>query len=37
MVLFELFEACYEINLLWRSRQKLLCVESYEVKYLFAS
>jgi len=24
-----LFEACYEVILLWRSRRKLHCVESY--------
>jgi len=32
-----LFEACYEIILLWRLRRKLNCEERYWVKYFFAS
>jgi len=30
-----MFEDCYEVILLWRSRRKLNCVESYWVKYIF--
>ena len=32
-----LFEACCEVILLWRSRRMLHWVESYWLKYLFAS
>jgi len=31
------FEARYEVILLWRSRRKSHCVESYWVKHIFVN